>query len=214
MPSLSTTPVAIAAGQKLTNTGSNLILFDRQANPSPSRHIGHIAPGTSFTAIDDIYIVASLGDTTYASAPTIAAPVGNTELAYAQINSPVQALASAVIDLGLSITFTIDGSRPFNVSLDAPYVYHSAVGGVNRLEIVRTDTSQVVQQGTHQSAIATGIGNIHIERRQSLPAGTYTYKGQLRNGSGSGNANVFASDDAGTQNAGNAIVPSLKAVLL
>lgn len=65
MPALSTTPVAIPAGSKLSNTGSAPIFFDRQSAPTTVRHIGHIAPGADYTASDDIYIVALQGDTSY-----------------------------------------------------------------------------------------------------------------------------------------------------
>lgn len=73
MAALSTTPVQIPAGTVIQNTGSNRIYFDRQSQPTTTRHIGHINPGDSYSATDAIWIVALFGDTTYSTGPQRAA---------------------------------------------------------------------------------------------------------------------------------------------
>lgn len=140
----------------------------------------------------------------------------NVELGYSQINTAVACGPSTVVDLGLSVTFTVDGTRPVALITDCPYVYHSIAGATTFIDLVRNDTSATVAEAAFASSTANQVGTVHFERRLMLAAGTYTFKVRLRNtnATGGGTANVFATDDIGTGNASRAIVPSLRVNLV
>lgn len=103
MAAISTNPVQIAAGTKVTNTGTSRIYFDTSSNPSRSRHIGHIEPGASYTATDPIYIVAFDGDSTYTIGGSSAgrqAPFGISSLEVVGHSIAAGASASSLDDFG------------------------------------------------------------------------------------------------------------------
>lgn len=120
---------------------------------------------------------------------------GNVELGYvekADADFSTSTINTWVDVTGLSLTVTIDGSRPIIVEAGASTLQETATTGVATVALLQGATFI-------QKANVFGATNmecpLHMRKRLNLPAGTYTFKLQMNQTAGAGTAKLFCGAD-------------------